>query len=101
MKLLRLLRLLKLIRYFAHWEDDLGSTQPWKQVAIVIFALFIVIHFNACILFLVPSLNDFPERSWTRYPGSDFSLPLDDLPGVSAILTCYSHSFFSALSHML
>ena len=53
MKLLRLLRLLKLIRYFAHWEDDLGSTQPWKQVAIVIFALFIVIHFNACILFLV------------------------------------------------
>ena len=49
----------------------------------------------------MPSLNDFPERSWTRYPGTDYSLPIDDLPGVNAILTCYSHSFFSALSHML
>ncbi|KAL1493497.1 hypothetical protein AB1Y20_017202 [Prymnesium parvum] len=101
-KLLRLLRLVKLIRYFSHWEEDLGSQKPWKQLAVVIFCLFLVIHINACILFLVPSLNGFPEKSWTRYPSvDDFALPVDELPAADAIWICYSHAFFSALSHML
>ena len=104
-KLLRLLRLLKLFRYFRRWEDDLASKNAWKQILLMLCGLLIVMHINACILFLVPALQDFPPDSWVSYSSSSpphaIALPLAELPSVEATVVCYSHSFFCALSHML
>lgn len=65
-KLLKLLRLTRLSKMLKKWEDYLDFQYNFTvndnlfSMMGMWFLLLYVIHFNACILFLVPSLTGFP-----------------------------------------
>ena len=67
LKLLRLVRLQKLVRYFLRWNDDLGlvtSHSLLTQLMCLLFFVLLFIHIMACVEFLLPMLQCFPDRSW-------------------------------------
>uniref|UniRef100_A0A1I8FXG6 Cyclic nucleotide-binding domain-containing protein n=1 Tax=Macrostomum lignano TaxID=282301 RepID=A0A1I8FXG6_9PLAT len=62
LSLLRLLRLSRLVRYVSQWEECLGIVK-------LILIMLLLGHWNACLQFLVPFLNDFPDDSWVTKEG--------------------------------
>ncbi|ESO06291.1 hypothetical protein HELRODRAFT_160454 [Helobdella robusta] len=68
LSLLRLLRLSRLVRYVRQWEEDIGQflsiASMFMRIFNLIFMMLLIGHWNGCLQFLVPMLNDFPPDTW-------------------------------------
>ncbi|XP_061573919.1 potassium/sodium hyperpolarization-activated cyclic nucleotide-gated channel 1 [Cololabis saira] len=95
LSLLRLLRLSRLIRYIHQWEEifhmtyDLASAMV--RIVNLIGMMLLLCHWDGCLQFLVPMLQDFPPDCWVAK-----NLMVNDTWGVQ-----YSYALFKAMSHML
>ncbi|KAM6294170.1 potassium/sodium hyperpolarization-activated cyclic nucleotide-gated channel 3 [Aegotheles albertisi] len=95
LSLLRLLRLSRLIRYIHQWEEIFHMTYDLASAVVRIFNLIgmmlLLCHWDGCLQFLVPMLQDFPEDCWVS-----INQMVNDSWGKQ-----YSHALFKAMSHML
>ncbi|NXK69138.1 HCN3 protein, partial [Sylvietta virens] len=95
LSLLRLLRLSRLIRYIHQWEEIFHMTYDLASAVVRIFNLIgmmlLLCHWDGCLQFLVPMLQDFPQDCWVS----------KNHMVVSAQIGQYSHALFKAMSHML
>ncbi|KAK7945733.1 hypothetical protein WMY93_001461 [Mugilogobius chulae] len=95
LSLLRLLRLSRLIRYIHQWEEifhmtyDLASAV--MRICNLIAMMLLLCHWDGCLQFLVPMLQDFPSDCWV-------SLNKMENDTWSEL---YSFALFKAMSHML
>ncbi|XP_074138655.1 potassium/sodium hyperpolarization-activated cyclic nucleotide-gated channel 1 isoform X2 [Sminthopsis crassicaudata] len=68
LSLLRLLRLSRLIRYIHQWEEIFHMTYDLASAVVRIFNLIgmmlLLCHWDGCLQFLVPLLQDFPSDCW-------------------------------------
>ncbi|XP_078279740.1 potassium/sodium hyperpolarization-activated cyclic nucleotide-gated channel 2 isoform X2 [Rhinoraja longicauda] len=68
LSLLRLLRLSRLIRYIHQWEEIFHMTYDLASAVMRIFNLIgmmlLLCHWDGCLQFLVPLLQDFPKDCW-------------------------------------
>ncbi|KAK7131467.1 hypothetical protein R3I94_016559 [Phoxinus phoxinus] len=95
LSLLRLLRLSRLIRYIHQWEEIFHMTYDLASAVVRIFNLIgmmlLLCHWDGCLQFLVPLLQDFPADCWVSLNGM-----VNDSWGKQ-----YSYALFKAMSHML
>ncbi|XP_041805457.1 potassium/sodium hyperpolarization-activated cyclic nucleotide-gated channel 2-like [Chelmon rostratus] len=95
LSLLRLLRLSRLIRYIHQWEEIFHMTYDLASAVMRIFNLIgmmlLLCHWDGCLQFLVPMLQDFPSDCWV-------SLNKMENDTWSEL---YSFAVFKAMSHML
>uniref|UniRef100_A0A8V1A6I2 Hyperpolarization activated cyclic nucleotide gated potassium channel 3 n=1 Tax=Gallus gallus TaxID=9031 RepID=A0A8V1A6I2_CHICK len=95
LSLLRLLRLSRLIRYIHQWEEIFHMTYDLASAVVRIFNLIgmmlLLCHWDGCLQFLVPMLQDFPDDCWVS-----INRMVNDSWGKQ-----YSHALFKAMSHML
>ncbi|XP_042195899.1 potassium/sodium hyperpolarization-activated cyclic nucleotide-gated channel 1 [Callorhinchus milii] len=95
LSLLRLLRLSRLIRYMHQWEEIFHMTYDFASAVVRIFNLIammlLLCHWDGCLQFLVPLLQDFPPDCWVSLNGM-----VNDSWGKQ-----YSYALFKAMSHML
>ncbi|KAA0724345.1 Potassium/sodium hyperpolarization-activated cyclic nucleotide-gated channel 4 [Triplophysa tibetana] len=95
LSLLRLLRLSRLIRYIHQWEEifhmtyDLASAMV--RIVNLIGMMLLLCHWDGCLQFLVPMLQDFPSDCWVAR-----NKMVNDTWGQQ-----YSYALFKAMSHML
>ncbi|XP_052399453.1 potassium/sodium hyperpolarization-activated cyclic nucleotide-gated channel 3-like [Carassius gibelio] len=95
LSLLRLLRLSRLIRYIHQWEEifhmtyDLASAMV--RIVNLIGMMLLLCHWDGCLQFLVPMLQDFPSDCWVAKNNM-----VNDTWGQQ-----YSYALFKAMSHML
>ncbi|KAK6487004.1 potassium/sodium hyperpolarization-activated cyclic nucleotide-gated channel 1-like [Huso huso] len=93
--LIRLLRVSRLVRFFSEWEQVANSNMEAVRLFIRIICLFAMIlllcHWNGCIQYFIPSLQDFPEDCWVVREN------LTHAPWIEK----YSFGVFRALSHMI
>ncbi|XP_043909828.1 potassium/sodium hyperpolarization-activated cyclic nucleotide-gated channel 2 [Protopterus annectens] len=95
LSLLRLLRLSRLIRYIHQWEEifhmtyDLASAV--MRIVNLISMMLLLCHWDGCLQFLVPMLQDFPSDCWV----SINNMTNDTWSEL------YSFALFKAMSHML
>uniref|UniRef100_G3TU82 Hyperpolarization activated cyclic nucleotide gated potassium channel 3 n=1 Tax=Loxodonta africana TaxID=9785 RepID=G3TU82_LOXAF len=94
LSLLRLLRLSRLIRYIHQWEIfhmtyDLASAVV--RIFNLIGMMLLLCHWDGCLQFLVPMLQDFPPDCWVS-----INHMVNHSWGRQ-----YSHALFKAMSHML
>ncbi|KAI5100418.1 potassium/sodium hyperpolarization-activated cyclic nucleotide-gated channel 3 [Silurus meridionalis] len=95
LSLLRLLRLSRLIRYIHQWEEifhmtyDLASAMV--RIVNLIGMMLLLCHWDGCLQFLVPMLQDFPADCWVS-----INKMVNDTWGQQ-----YSYALFKAMSHML
>nr|XP_033787505.1 potassium/sodium hyperpolarization-activated cyclic nucleotide-gated channel 1 isoform X2 [Geotrypetes seraphini] len=73
LSLLRLLRLSRLIRYIHQWEEIFHMTYDLASAVVRIFNLIgmmlLLCHWDGCLQFLVPLLQDFPPDCWVALNG--------------------------------
>ncbi|KAL8566272.1 hypothetical protein ACOMHN_056844 [Nucella lapillus] len=91
LSLLRLLRLSRLVRYVQQWEEFLAIAGKFMRIFNLICLMFLLGHWNGCLQFLVPMLQDFPKASWVA---------IEELQD-SHWAEQYTWALFKALSHML
>ncbi|KAJ6656893.1 hypothetical protein lerEdw1_002894 [Lerista edwardsae] len=95
LSLLRLLRLSRLIRYIHQWEEIFHMTYDLASAVVrivnLIGMMLLLCHWDGCLQFLVPMLQDFPEDCWVS-----INHMVNDSWGKQ-----YSHALFKAMSHML
>uniref|UniRef100_A0A8C4PXM5 Cyclic nucleotide-binding domain-containing protein n=1 Tax=Eptatretus burgeri TaxID=7764 RepID=A0A8C4PXM5_EPTBU len=95
LSLLRLLRLSRLIRYIHQWEEIFHMTYDLASAVMRIFNLIgmmlLLCHWDGCLQFLVPMLQEFPHDSWVA---------INRMQNVTWEIQ-YSNSLFKAMSHML
>ncbi|XP_015231847.1 PREDICTED: potassium/sodium hyperpolarization-activated cyclic nucleotide-gated channel 1-like isoform X1 [Cyprinodon variegatus] len=95
LSLLRLLRLSRLIRYIHQWEEIFHMTYDLASAVVRIFNLIgmmlLLCHWDGCLQYLVPLLQDFPPDCWVS---------LNGMVNVSWGKQ-YSYALFKAMSHML
>uniref|UniRef100_A0A3Q3WGN5 Cyclic nucleotide-binding domain-containing protein n=1 Tax=Mola mola TaxID=94237 RepID=A0A3Q3WGN5_MOLML len=95
LSLLRLLRLSRLIRYIHQWEEIFHMTYDLASAVMRIINLIgmmlLLCHWDGCLQFLVPMLQDFPSDCWV-------SLNKMENDTWSEL---YSFAVFKAMSHML
>ncbi|KAI1891709.1 hypothetical protein AGOR_G00146560 [Albula goreensis] len=95
LSLLRLLRLSRLIRYIHQWEEIFHMTYDLASAVMRIFNLIgmmlLLCHWDGCLQFLVPMLQDFPEDCWVS-----LNKMVND-----SWSELYSFALFKAMSHML
>ncbi|XP_045155967.1 potassium/sodium hyperpolarization-activated cyclic nucleotide-gated channel 2 [Echinops telfairi] len=95
LSLLRLLRLSRLIRYIHQWEEifhmtyDLASAV--MRICNLISMMLLLCHWDGCLQFLVPMLQDFPHNCWVS---------INNMVNHSWS-ELYSFALFKAMSHML
>ncbi|XP_059403504.1 potassium/sodium hyperpolarization-activated cyclic nucleotide-gated channel 3-like [Carassius carassius] len=95
LSLLRLLRLSRLIRYIHQWEEifhmtyDLASAMV--RIVNLIGMMLLLCHWDGCLQFLVPMLQDFPPDCWVSINNM-----VNDTWGIQ-----YTYALFKAMSHML
>ncbi|XP_058514054.1 potassium/sodium hyperpolarization-activated cyclic nucleotide-gated channel 2 [Ochotona princeps] len=95
LSLLRLLRLSRLIRYIHQWEEifhmtyDLASAV--MRICNLISMMLLLCHWDGCLQFLVPMLQDFPHDCWVSI-NKMVNHSWSEL---------YSFALFKAMSHML
>ncbi len=65
----RLLRLVKLFVIFKRWERLVWSKAGYLRLALLLIVFLILIHWIACVWFLVPYLGNFSENSWVTAEG--------------------------------
>ncbi|XP_053342767.1 potassium/sodium hyperpolarization-activated cyclic nucleotide-gated channel 2-like [Clarias gariepinus] len=95
LSLLRLLRLSRLIRYIHQWEEIFHMTYDLASAMMRIFNLIammlLLCHWDGCLQFLVPMLQDFPSDCWVS-----LNKMVNDTWS-----ELYSFAVFKAMSHML
>ncbi|XP_055514876.1 potassium/sodium hyperpolarization-activated cyclic nucleotide-gated channel 1 [Leucoraja erinacea] len=95
LSLLRLLRLSRLIRYIHQWEEIFHMTYDLASAVMRIFNLIgmmlLLCHWDGCLQFLVPLLQDFPTDCWVS---------LNKMVN-NSWSELYSYALFKAMSHML
>ncbi|XP_032829654.2 potassium/sodium hyperpolarization-activated cyclic nucleotide-gated channel 2-like [Petromyzon marinus] len=95
LSLLRLLRLSRLIRYIHQWEEIFHMTYDLASAVMriinLIAMMLLLCHWDGCLQFLVPMLQDFPEDCWVT---------TSRMVNVSWEMQ-YSYALFMAMSHML
>uniref|UniRef100_A0A8C5QFP4 Hyperpolarization activated cyclic nucleotide gated potassium channel 4 n=1 Tax=Leptobrachium leishanense TaxID=445787 RepID=A0A8C5QFP4_9ANUR len=95
LSLLRLLRLSRLIRYIHQWEEIFHMTYDLASAVVrivnLIGMMLLLCHWDGCLQFLVPMLQDFPGDCWVS---------LNHMQNASWGKQ-YSHALFKAMSHML
>ncbi|XP_028857460.1 potassium/sodium hyperpolarization-activated cyclic nucleotide-gated channel 2 [Denticeps clupeoides] len=95
LSLLRLLRLSRLIRYIHQWEEIFHMTYDLASAVMRIFNLIgmmlLLCHWDGCLQFLVPMLQDFPADCWVS-----LNKMVND-----SWTELYSFALFKAMSHML
>ncbi|XP_036376986.1 potassium/sodium hyperpolarization-activated cyclic nucleotide-gated channel 2 [Megalops cyprinoides] len=95
LSLLRLLRLSRLIRYIHQWEEIFHMTYDLASAVMRIFNLIgmmlLLCHWDGCLQFLVPMLQDFPSDCWVS-----LNKMVNDTWS-----ELYSFALFKAMSHML
>uniref|UniRef100_UPI00358DE2CB potassium/sodium hyperpolarization-activated cyclic nucleotide-gated channel 3-like isoform X1 n=2 Tax=Myxine glutinosa TaxID=7769 RepID=UPI00358DE2CB len=95
LSLLRLLRLSRLIRYIHQWEEIFHMTYDLASAVVRIFNLIgmmlLLCHWDGCLQFLVPMLQDYPPDCW---------ISLNSMKNDSWSKQ-YSFALFKAMSHML
>ncbi|XP_021456928.2 potassium/sodium hyperpolarization-activated cyclic nucleotide-gated channel 2 isoform X1 [Oncorhynchus mykiss] len=95
LSLLRLLRLSRLIRYIHQWEEIFHMTYDLASAVMRIFNLIgmmlLLCHWDGCLQFLVPMLQDFPQDCWVS-----LNKMVND-----SWSELYSFALFKAMSHML
>ncbi|XP_063312946.1 potassium/sodium hyperpolarization-activated cyclic nucleotide-gated channel 1 [Pelobates fuscus] len=95
LSLLRLLRLSRLIRYIHQWEEIFHMTYDLASAVVRIFNLIgmmlLLCHWDGCLQFLVPLLQEFPQDCWVSLNNM-----VNDSWGKQ-----YSYALFKAMSHML
>ncbi|KAG2471381.1 potassium/sodium hyperpolarization-activated cyclic nucleotide-gated channel 4 isoform X1 [Polypterus senegalus] len=95
LSLLRLLRLSRLIRYIHQWEEIFHMTYDLASAVVrivnLIGMMLLLCHWDGCLQFLVPMLQDFPEDCWVSQ-----NKMVNDTWGQQ-----YSYALFKAMSHML
>ncbi|XP_053934212.1 potassium/sodium hyperpolarization-activated cyclic nucleotide-gated channel 4 isoform X2 [Cuculus canorus] len=68
LSLLRLLRLSRLIRYIHQWEEIFHMTYDLASAVVrivnLIGMMLLLCHWDGCLQFLVPMLQDFPDDCW-------------------------------------
>ncbi|XP_063311566.1 potassium/sodium hyperpolarization-activated cyclic nucleotide-gated channel 2 isoform X1 [Pelobates fuscus] len=68
LSLLRLLRLSRLIRYIHQWEEIFHMTYDLASAVMriinLIAMMLLLCHWDGCLQFLVPMLQDFPSNCW-------------------------------------
>nr|XP_034973123.1 potassium/sodium hyperpolarization-activated cyclic nucleotide-gated channel 2 [Zootoca vivipara] len=73
LSLLRLLRLSRLIRYIHQWEEIFHMTYDLASAVMRIINLIgmmlLLCHWDGCLQFLVPMLQDFPSDCWVSING--------------------------------
>ncbi|KAH0625806.1 hypothetical protein JD844_034086 [Phrynosoma platyrhinos] len=95
LSLLRLLRLSRLIRYIHQWEEIFHMTYDLASAVMRIINLIgmmlLLCHWDGCLQFLVPMLQDFPSDCWVS---------LNNMVNDSWS-ELYSFALFKSMSHML
>ncbi|XP_004687664.1 PREDICTED: potassium/sodium hyperpolarization-activated cyclic nucleotide-gated channel 4 [Condylura cristata] len=95
LSLLRLLRLSRLIRYIHQWEEIFHMTYDLASAVVrivnLIGMMLLLCHWDGCLQFLVPMLQDFPDDCWVS---------INDMVNNSWGKQ-YSYALFKAMSHML
>ncbi|XP_064647590.1 potassium/sodium hyperpolarization-activated cyclic nucleotide-gated channel 3-like [Lineus longissimus] len=91
LSLLRLLRLSRLVRYVSQWEEFLNFAGMFIRIFNLICLMLLLGHWNGCLQFLVPMLQDFPANSW---------ISINELQN-AYWWEQYTWALFKALSHML
>ncbi|KAM9310910.1 potassium/sodium hyperpolarization-activated cyclic nucleotide-gated channel 4 [Gastrophryne carolinensis] len=95
LSLLRLLRLSRLIRYIHQWEEIFHMTYDLASAVVrivnLIGMMLLLCHWDGCLQFLVPMLQDFPANCWVS---------LNHMQNASWGKQ-YSYALFKAMSHML
>nr|XP_022331257.1 potassium/sodium hyperpolarization-activated cyclic nucleotide-gated channel 3-like isoform X7 [Crassostrea virginica] len=91
LSLLRLLRLSRLVRYVQQWEEFLAVAGKFMRIFNLICLMLLLGHWNGCLQFLVPMLEEFPKDCWVS---------IEELKDASW-WTQYTWALFKALSHML
>nr|XP_034357090.1 potassium/sodium hyperpolarization-activated cyclic nucleotide-gated channel 3 isoform X4 [Arvicanthis niloticus] len=95
LSLLRLLRLSRLIRYIHQWEEIFHMTYDLASAVVrivnLIGMMLLLCHWDGCLQFLVPMLQDFPPDCWVS-----MNRMVNHSWGRQ-----YSHALFKAMSHML
>ncbi|XP_075064411.1 potassium/sodium hyperpolarization-activated cyclic nucleotide-gated channel 4 [Mixophyes fleayi] len=95
LSLLRLLRLSRLIRYIHQWEEIFHMTYDLASAVVrivnLIGMMLLLCHWDGCLQFLVPMLQDFPDNCWVS---------LNHMQNASWGKQ-YSYAIFKAMSHML
>ncbi|KAG1948645.1 potassium/sodium hyperpolarization-activated cyclic nucleotide-gated channel 2 [Pimephales promelas] len=95
LSLLRLLRLSRLIRYIHQWEEIFHMTYDLASAVVrivnLIGMMLLLCHWDGCMQFLVPMLQDFPANCWVsknNMVNSTWDVQ-------------YSYALFMSMSHML
>uniref|UniRef100_A0A3Q2CHI8 Hyperpolarization activated cyclic nucleotide gated potassium and sodium channel 2 n=1 Tax=Cyprinodon variegatus TaxID=28743 RepID=A0A3Q2CHI8_CYPVA len=95
LSLLRLLRLSRLIRYIHQWEEIFHMTYDLASAVMriinLIAMMLLLCHWDGCLQFLVPMLQDFPSDCWVS-----LNKMVND-----SWSELYSFALFKAMSHML
>lgn len=91
LSLLKLLRLSRVMRYVSKYEDFYNLTASVIRYIKLVCMMLMVAHWNGCLGFLVPMLQDFPVDSWVA---------LNNLQEAHWTEQ-YGWALFKALSHML
>jgi len=119
LKLLKLLRLGRFVRFLHKWEEilsiDYGTGENFMKGISWVFIMLVVIHWNACILYLVPYSSEIPNEllnntlftpkkqadthSW--FHKAEMYFPIDHNSRAKTILEKYFWSVFKSMSHML
>ncbi|XP_030644437.1 potassium/sodium hyperpolarization-activated cyclic nucleotide-gated channel 2 [Chanos chanos] len=95
LSLLRLLRLSRLIRYIHQWEEIFHMTYDLASAVVrivnLIGMMLLLCHWDGCLQFMVPMLQDFPRECWVSR---------NNMVNATWELQ-YSYALFMAMSHML
>ncbi|KAK3766089.1 hypothetical protein RRG08_002323 [Elysia crispata] len=91
LSLLRLLRLSRLVRYVQQWEEFLAFAGKFMRIFNLICLMVLLGHWNGCLQFLVPMIQNFPKDCWVS---------LEELKNAHWAEQ-YTWAVFKALSHML
>ncbi|XP_059165067.1 potassium/sodium hyperpolarization-activated cyclic nucleotide-gated channel 4-like isoform X1 [Physella acuta] len=91
LSLLRLLRLSRLVRYVQQWEEFLSFAGKFMRIFNLICLMFLLGHWNGCLQFLIPMIQDYPNDCWVA---------IEELKKAHWAEQ-YTFALFKALSHML
>ncbi|XP_074634713.1 potassium/sodium hyperpolarization-activated cyclic nucleotide-gated channel 2-like isoform X1 [Acropora palmata] len=91
LSLLRLLRISRLVRKVYQYEEVLNITRSVIRFFNLVSLMLLVAHWNGCMQFLVPVLDDFPDDSWVMLHNLRYKPWTEQ----------YFWALFKALSHML
>lgn len=91
LNLLKLLRLSRIIRNVSLYEEVYCWAVGFLRYIKLIGMMLLVAHWNCCLHFLVPMLQNFPDNCWVKLANLEHS----------PWYTQYGWALFATLSHML